>query len=387
MARRNREINVFSMAFLDVLSCGLGAMILLFIIVPKAELPPLKDEETTFELIADDLILIESLLQTDDRERIQEALERIKNHIAKLRGQILKAGEHLAYCSSAPNLPDRALECVGKLKTAESQIAETQKILQVCSNNPNLVAQARECVEKLKTAQAQVEQLEQKLIETQQTLEQTQAELQQTQQQAQQTQQQAQQAQQQAQQAQQQAQQIQQQLQAAQQAQQQSQQAQQSQEQQIQELQAANQQLQGEVERQRRRRDTPLLISIEWPTSSADVDLYLVHPDRIGTGYTKKKYKDVRLVYDYKRGGIGPEVVLAFKADPGVWNICYLLYRGKTTVKKAILRGTDFEEALPKQSMSSKGENRLIASVEVTENGEIINYKTYRKTRCPMRNN
>ena len=52
MARKRRKMEVFTMAFLDVMSCGFGAVILLFMIINsqvtiKSDTPPELWGETT----------------------------------------------------------------------------------------------------------------------------------------------------------------------------------------------------------------------------------------------------------------------------------------------------------------------------------------------------
>ena len=92
--RRGRDIEVFSLSFLDVVSCGFGAIILLLVIVKISE-------PAVIEKIAVDLsgllaklqdekheIRGETIVLNRDLKERQEQLSAIKTHLARLRGDL-----------------------------------------------------------------------------------------------------------------------------------------------------------------------------------------------------------------------------------------------------------------------------------------------------------
>ena len=133
MRRRKRQTSVFSLAFLDVMSCGFGAIVLIFLIVNnKTETQPYDSEESLAELRLLDFEKLKgqrelselenarktqtelnsaeaerSLLQNELRQLIEE-LENIKGSsvaeieaTAKLRSDVRNREEKTQAASSA----------------------------------------------------------------------------------------------------------------------------------------------------------------------------------------------------------------------------------------------------------------------------------------------
>ncbi len=76
MSRKNREIQVFSISFLDVLSCALGAIIILFVIIPKGDVEQMLQRnlmEARAELAA---LQSEGRPTVAELDSIRQALER-----------------------------------------------------------------------------------------------------------------------------------------------------------------------------------------------------------------------------------------------------------------------------------------------------------------------
>ena len=76
-------IQVFSLSFLDVLSCALGAIIILFIVVPKA--PPSPEVE---QRIVQRLKIFNQSLQNENKTLKQE-LKKIGFHSLKREGVLV----------------------------------------------------------------------------------------------------------------------------------------------------------------------------------------------------------------------------------------------------------------------------------------------------------
>jgi len=62
---RKRKLNVFSLSFLDIMSCGFGAIVLFFMIINHGTVA--KSEEVNKELLAEVKLLEEEVLQGDER--------------------------------------------------------------------------------------------------------------------------------------------------------------------------------------------------------------------------------------------------------------------------------------------------------------------------------
>ena len=96
MKARRREIEIFSLSFLDCICCGFGAIILLFVLSKFAE--PLIIEEVREDLlsvvarVAEELMEIrgETLVSNRDLEAKKEQLSEEKIRLARLQGDLSK---------------------------------------------------------------------------------------------------------------------------------------------------------------------------------------------------------------------------------------------------------------------------------------------------------
>ena len=88
LKRKSREFEIFSLSFLDVISCGFGAVVLLVLISPFAELVLPKFTSETKQILEDVLdaearvTSLESALQKE-LESLQEIEERLTRDKAK----------------------------------------------------------------------------------------------------------------------------------------------------------------------------------------------------------------------------------------------------------------------------------------------------------------
>jgi uncharacterized protein YfaP (DUF2135 family) len=86
-----------------------------------------------------------------------------------------------------------------------------------------------------------------------------------------------------------------------------------------------------------------------------DLDLYLVQPSGHAVGFACKKRGLTELVFDYRKGGEGAEVVISTKARPGRWKICVHLYKGVSeTIQELKMRASDFSKDLAVISIRGK---------------------------------
>ncbi|MDA9189765.1 VWA domain-containing protein [bacterium] len=117
--KRSREVNVFSIAFLDLLSGALGAVIILFIAVPKAKsvqekTSEIKKEETVKEKVIEkpskNVTELESLIKVQAKlvkeykkevTRKDEIQKKLKRDLASLKTELSKTQKRLS--SNAKN--------------------------------------------------------------------------------------------------------------------------------------------------------------------------------------------------------------------------------------------------------------------------------------------
>ena len=130
--RRGRDIEVFSLSFLDVVSCGFGAIILLLVIVKISE-------PAVIEKIAVDLsgllaklqdekheIRGETMVLNQDLKEQQEQLSEIKTRLARLRGDLSRVqGEFHA----TRNDQQAQTRIEKQLRSARQTLSEEQRRL------------------------------------------------------------------------------------------------------------------------------------------------------------------------------------------------------------------------------------------------------------------
>ena len=156
-------------------------------------------------------------------------------------------------------------------------------------------------------------------------------------------------------------------------------------EQELQKSQSKNSALQRSVDEVRKRRDTPLLVGLKWPSRLVDLDLYLVQPSGHAVGFACKKRGLTELVFDYRKGGEGAEVVISTKARPGRWKICVHLYKGVSeTIQELKIRASDFSKDLSFISIRGKKTCKKIAELTVTETGVIQGFRSFENTSCQI---
>jgi hypothetical protein len=121
--RTRRDIEVFSLSFLDVICCGFGAVILLLVLTKFAE--PILLEQTTDEL--------EAIVQS-----MEEELERIRGETTIVNQELVSAKEQTS------EVEDRVARLQGDLSSIEGRYKATSQSAQVASNVEGQLAQARQ---------------------------------------------------------------------------------------------------------------------------------------------------------------------------------------------------------------------------------------------------
>lgn len=161
MARK--QVQAFTISFLDLLSGALGAVILLFIIVPKL------DSETQEELEALNRVNIEI-------EELQDILEQAKNSIPKeiyeeIQSQIDSLEDAVAILTEEmEDLREALAEANSQIENLESQVQQQEQ--QIESMNQQIQEQAEE----ISDLRDQVAQLERQIRECERVTERLKAE-------------------------------------------------------------------------------------------------------------------------------------------------------------------------------------------------------------------
>ena len=130
MKLRRREVEIFSLSFLDCICCGFGALILLLVLTEFGQ--PIQIEETRTKLQGQVLALTEQLheirgetdlLNRDLKEKI-ERLDRERNRVARLSGDLSSVrGQYQSSRSEASvtNIVEGELVSAYQTLTAEMQ--------------------------------------------------------------------------------------------------------------------------------------------------------------------------------------------------------------------------------------------------------------------------
>ena len=132
MLKRSRETESFTVSFLDVASCGFGAMIILLMLANPSQPSPLEVAEAAPAAIISELqeqlfeIRGETRVVNRDLNAKQEQLSSIKERVARLRRDLSDVqGEF----QSSKQLSDETTDEIGKLSLAQQSLtAEMQRL-------------------------------------------------------------------------------------------------------------------------------------------------------------------------------------------------------------------------------------------------------------------
>ena len=132
MLKRSRETESFTVSFLDVASCGFGAMIILLMLAKPSQPWPLEVAEAAPAAIISELqeqlfeIRGETRVVNRDLNAKQEQLSSIKERVARLRRDLSDVqGEF----QSSKQLSDETTDEIGKLSLAQQSLtAEMQRL-------------------------------------------------------------------------------------------------------------------------------------------------------------------------------------------------------------------------------------------------------------------
>jgi hypothetical protein len=132
MLKRSRETESFTVSFLDVASCGFGAMIILLMLAKPSQPAPIEEAEATPTAVIAELqealfeIRGETRVVNRDLNAKQEQLSALKDRVARLRRDLSDVqGEF----QSSRQLSQERTEEIGKLSQAQQRFTEEMRRL------------------------------------------------------------------------------------------------------------------------------------------------------------------------------------------------------------------------------------------------------------------
>jgi septation ring formation regulator EzrA len=132
MSKRRRQIDIFNLSFLDVVSCGFGAIILLLVIVKIAEPRVIEQlsvdlsgqveklERELYDIRGETLVLNRDLTEKEEQLSIsREKLARLQGSLSNIKGEYARARS------------DRDTQQIieGKLQSAQQSMTEEMRRL------------------------------------------------------------------------------------------------------------------------------------------------------------------------------------------------------------------------------------------------------------------
>ena len=139
MLKRSRETESFTVSFLDVASCGFGAMIILLMLAKPSLPAPIENAESDPTAVVAELqeqlfeIRGETRVVNNDLNARQEQLSSIKERVARLRRDLSDVqGEF----QSSQQLSQESTDEIGKLSLAQQSLTEEMQRLAASSRAP-----------------------------------------------------------------------------------------------------------------------------------------------------------------------------------------------------------------------------------------------------------
>jgi len=131
VARKKRPFNVFSLSFLDIMSCGFGAVILFFVIINHAT------EQRSDTMNADlsgEVLLMETELALEqlNRVKLQNSLDEVEQEVVQADGATTRLIDELD--DDRRELSEQEAEAAASRERLEQLISEVQSIEQQMAN-------------------------------------------------------------------------------------------------------------------------------------------------------------------------------------------------------------------------------------------------------------
>ena len=132
-----KQINVFGASFLDLLSGALGAVIILYVIVPKMEIPIEEFEEQ--QRLAEEIAAlgisideISEMIPQSDYEQMVEQLSAIEEANSRLQGEVRRLETRLEQFETSPDQEDLIAELESQISELEEKVENVRSELSEC---------------------------------------------------------------------------------------------------------------------------------------------------------------------------------------------------------------------------------------------------------------
>ena len=127
MAKRKRRPTTFSLSFLDIMSCGFGAIVLLYLIIDHASSQYF--EETNYELLAEVSLLEEEVLEGKDRRvRVRNTIAEIDQEMVEAQGRARRIiDETLRIREERSDLTEDSLSRIDHINQLQTDIETLEK--------------------------------------------------------------------------------------------------------------------------------------------------------------------------------------------------------------------------------------------------------------------
>lgn len=132
-----KQINVFGASFLDLLSGALGAVIILYVIVPKLEIPvnEFEEQQQLAGEIAELGLSIEeisNMIPQADYAKMLEQLSSIERTNSRLQGEIARLEERLEQFELSSEQEELIAELEGQISELQEQVENVRTELSEC---------------------------------------------------------------------------------------------------------------------------------------------------------------------------------------------------------------------------------------------------------------
>ena len=131
MARKKRQFNAFSLSFLDIMSCGFGAVILFFVIINHATV---QRTDTMNSDLSGEVMLLETELALEElhRVKLQNSLDEVEQEVVDADGATTQLIDELD--DDRQELSEQQEEAAARRERLEQLISEVQSIEEQMSN-------------------------------------------------------------------------------------------------------------------------------------------------------------------------------------------------------------------------------------------------------------
>jgi len=163
-----REINVFNVSFLDLLSGALGAVLILFIVIPKLtgdikiklqELEQIQELKVDIQKIENMMVQLKESVPEDTFKELESRMDKLGKTISALEAEIKSVQSKLAECDAQRS------KLKDQVKTLKKQVVDLEDRLK---DNDKIVQQLQSEIEELRKQLEQVKS-EKQAIESQVT--------------------------------------------------------------------------------------------------------------------------------------------------------------------------------------------------------------------------